>query len=57
MFANHLIGDGEFDLSFVRTADSEHTEIVEQAHEIVRIGDIDSREALLQFSGNVALIH
>ena len=57
MFANHLIGDGKFGLSFVRTADSEHTEIVEQAHEIVRIGDIDSREAFLQFSGNVALVH
>jgi len=57
LFANHLVGDGKFGLSFIHTANREHTEIVEQAHEIVRIGDIDSREAFLQFSGNVTLVH
>ncbi len=44
LFADYLIGDGEFGPSFIRAANGEHTEIVEQAHKVVGIGDIDSRK-------------
>ena len=41
----------------MRAADGEHTEIVEQAHEVVRIGDAGGRKAGLQFTGDEALAH
>ena len=41
MFADYLIRDGEFGLSFIRAANGEHTEIVEQAHKVVGVGEIE----------------
>lgn len=36
LFLHHHVGDGEFGFPFVHSADGEHTEIVEQTHEIIR---------------------
>ena len=55
--ANRHVGDGEFCLTFVRAADGEHSEVVEQTDEVAGIGDADSRETILQVSGDVALAH
>ena len=57
MFLNYQIGDDEFGLSPVHAVDGEHAEIVEQAHEIIGIGDAGGREATLQFAGDEALAH
>ena len=57
MFADYLIRDDEFGLSFIRAANGEHTEIVEQAHKVVGVGDIDGRKTFFQFSGDVAFAH
>lgn len=57
LFADYLIRNGEFGLSFIRSANGEHTEIVEQAHKVVGVGDIDGRKTFFQFSGDVAFAH
>ena len=57
LFANHLVGDGELGLSFIRAVDGEHAEIVEQAHKVIGIGDADGGEAVFQISGNVSLAY
>ena len=57
LFADYLIGDGEFGPSFIRAANGEHTEIVEQAHKVVGVGNIDGRKTFFQFSGDVAFAH
>ena len=38
-------------------ADGKHTEIIEQTYEIVRIDNIRSRKAILQFSGDISLTY
>ena len=57
MLLNHQIGDGQFGFSSMHSADGEHTEIVEQAHEVVGVGDAGGGEATLQFTGDIALTH
>ena len=37
LFADYLIRNGEFGLSFIRATNGEHTEIVEQAHKVVGV--------------------
>ena len=57
LFLHHHVGDGQFGFSFVHAADGEHPEIVEQAHEIIRIGDTGGREAVFQITGDKSLAH
>ena len=57
MLFHYLIGNGEFIFSFMHSADGKHTKIIEQTHEIVRIDNIRSRKAILQFSGDISLTY
>ena len=57
LLLNHQVRNGQFGLAFIYSADGQHSEIVEQAYKIVRIGDADGRETFLQFIGDIALTH
>jgi hypothetical protein len=39
LFADYLIGNGEFVFSFMHSTDGKHAEIIEQAHKVVGGGD------------------
>ena len=41
----------------MHSTDGKHAEIIEQTHEIVRIDNIRSRKAILQFSGDISLTY
>jgi len=45
LLLHHLVGNSKFGLSLIHSADSKHTEIIEQAHEIVGIHNVGSRKA------------
>ena len=42
-------------IHILHSADGKHTEIIEQTYEIVRIDNIRSRKAILQFSGDISV--
>ena len=57
MFLNHQVRDGKLGFPFVHAANGKHTEIIEQAHEIIGIGDTGRGETFFQFTSNEALAH
>ncbi len=56
LFTYHLVGDGEFGLSFMHSADGQHSEVEKQTHKIIGIGYAFCRESGFQFSGDISLL-
>ena len=56
LVAYGLVGNDQTCLPHHSPVDGQHSKIVEQAHEVVGVGDGLSRESLLQGTGNVPLL-